>query len=148
LRSLILIAGIAVALLASASLWYDEGEVVTLTTTNGSGTEFETRLWIVELEGVPYLRAESKTAAWVERIHVRPDVQLDRAGRRADYLAIPIGTADTRESVSLAMAEKYGRLDRAIAMFRDYDRSVPVRLQSRLPQQPLASGSRTAGLSP
>ena len=76
------------------------------------------------------------------------DIEAATRAAGMDYLAIPIGTADTRESVGLAMAEKYGQLDRAVAMFRDYDRSVPVRLQSRLPQQPLASSSRTVRLSP
>jgi hypothetical protein len=77
-RNLILLAGIAVALLASASLWFDEGEAVTLITTDENGNEFETGLWIVELDGVSYPRAESEDAGWVERIRVRPDVQLDR----------------------------------------------------------------------
>ncbi len=143
MRKLILLAGVAVALLTSISLWFDEGEVVRLITTDENGNEFETGLWIVDLEGVSYLRAESKDAAWIERIRKRPDVQLDRTGRRTDYRAIPIGDDDTRDSVSRAMAEKYGRLDRAVALFRDYSHSLPVRLQIRSPEQ-----TRTIGLSP
>ena len=143
MRKLILLAGVAVALLTSISLWFDEGEVVRLITTDENGNEFETGLWVVDLEGVSYLRAESKDAAWIERIRKRPDVQLDRAGRRTDYRAIPIGDDDTRDSVSRAMAEKYGRLDRAVALFRDYSHCLPVRLQIRSPEQ-----TRTIGLSP
>ena len=110
MRKLILLAGVAIALLTSISLWFDEGEVVQLITTDENGNEFETGLWVVDLEGVSYLRAESKDAAWIERIRERPDVQLDRAGRRTHYRAIPIGDDDTRESVSRAMAEKYGTI--------------------------------------
>jgi hypothetical protein len=143
MRKLILLAGIAVALLTSISLWLDEGEVVRLITTDENGNEFETGLWIIELEGVAYLRAESKDAAWIKRIRERPDVQLDRTGRRADYRAIPIGDDHTRDSVSRAMAVKYGQLDRAVALFRDYSHSLPVRLQVRSPEQ-----THTIGLSP
>lgn len=147
-RNLIIFACIAVALLASASFWLDEGEVVTLITTDENGHEFETGLWIVELDSVPYLCAASTGAAWLERIRARPDVQLDRAGRRIDYRAIPIDDGDTRDAVSRAMAEKYGRLDRAVAMFRDHRHSVPVRLQLRSPQQASTQSDRTIGLSP
>jgi hypothetical protein len=87
-RNLILLAGIAVVLLASASLWFNEGEVDILVTTDENGIEFETRLWIVELDGVAQLRAESKNAAWIERIQGRRDLQLDRAGRRVDHVGL------------------------------------------------------------
>ena len=147
-RHLIILTSIAVALLASASFWLDEGEVVTLITTDENGHEFETGLWIVELDGVSYLCAASTDAAWLERVRGRPDVQLDRAGHRADYRAIPVSADDTRDAVSRAMAEKYGRLDRAVALFRDHRQSVPVRLQRRSPQQASAQSNRTIGLSP
>ena len=62
-RHLIILTSIAVALLASASFWLDEGEVVTLITTDENGHEFETGLWIVELDGVSYLCAASTDAA-------------------------------------------------------------------------------------
>ena len=148
MRNFIFLAGIPVALLTSASIWFDEGEVVTLITIDENGHEFEIGLWIVDLDGVPYLRAKSTDATWLQRIRGRPDVQLDRAGRRDGYRAFPIVADDTRNSVSRAMAEKYGRLDRVVALFRDYNHSVPVRLQRRSPQPASARSDRTVGLSP
>ena len=148
MRNSIFSAGIAVALLTLASFWFDEGEVVTLITAYENAHEFETGLWVVDLDGVPYLRAESTDAAWLQRIRRRPDVQLDRAGRRAAYRAFPIDTDETRESVSRAMAEKYGRIDRAVALFRDYNHSVPVRLQRWSPQPASARSDGSVGWSP
>ena len=148
MRNFIFLAGIAVALLISASFWFDEGEVVTLITTDENGHEFETGLWIVDLDGVPYLRAESTDAVWLQRIRGRPDVQLDRTGRRVGYRALPIDADDTRDSVSRAMAEKYGRLDRAVALIRDDRHSVPVRLQRRSPQPASARSDGRVEWSP
>ena len=148
MRNLIVLTAVGVALVATASFWLEEGEVVTLITTNESGSEFETRLWIVEIDDIPYLRAETENTAWVERIRGRPDVQLDRAGQRTDYRAVPIGADDIRDSVCRAIAEKYGRLDRVVAWFRDYSDSVPVRLQSRSPEQRSAHSDRAIGSSP
>jgi hypothetical protein len=130
-RHLIILAGIAVALLIGASLLLEEGEVVTLVTTNDAGQEFETGLWIVDIDGASYLRAESASASWLDRIRARSDVQLERAGRRAPYRAIPLDGSQIRDAVNQAMDEKYGGLDRALVMFWDHSHAVPIRLLSR-----------------
>lgn len=132
MRKPIILAALAVMLLIAASLWLEEGEVVTLVTTDDQGQEFETGLWIVDLDGVPYLRAESADASWLDRIRARSDVQLDRAGRRVAYRAIPLDDAKISEAVNQAMDEKYGGLDRALVWLWDHSGAVPIRLD-RLP---------------
>jgi hypothetical protein len=130
-----------VALLV-ASLCFDEGEVVTLMTVDSRGNHYETSLWIVDLEGVPFLRAESPSASWLGRIREFPDVKLDRAGRRTDQRAIPIDDEKVREDVRRAMAKKYGIFDRVSQWFRDYSHSVPIQLQN------LPAPEQSAGVSP
>ena len=147
-RHLIIFAGVVGALLLSVSLWLEEGEVVALVTQNDQGHEFETLLWIVDLEGVPYLRAESDEASWLDRIRARPDVELERAGRRAPYRAIPLDDARIREAVSREMSEKYGDLDRALVLLWDHTGSVPIRLQGRPPEDPMPHSDRRVGAAP
>jgi hypothetical protein len=113
-----------------ASFCFDEGEVVTLMTMDARGNHYETGLWIVDLGGVPFLRAESPSASWLRRIREIPDVKLVRGGRRTDQRAIPIDDAKVREAVNQAMAEKYGTFDQVSQWFRDYRRSIPVQLQN------------------
>jgi len=59
-----------VALIVLTALWFDEGEVATLTTTDLEGRELETPLWIAETGGKLYLRADFRDANWLERIRV------------------------------------------------------------------------------
>lgn len=148
MRHLIILSGVVGALLIGVSLWLDEGEVITLITTGAQGQEFETGLWIVDVGGVPYLRAESAGASWLDRIRARPDVELERAGLRALYRAIPLDDAQTREAVNRAMAEKYGQINRALALFRDHSESVPIRLQGPQPDDLATNHDREVGAAP
>lgn len=129
MRRLVCLAGAGVAVLIVASFCLDEGEVVTLLTMDGKGDQYETGLWIVDLDGVFYLRAESTDSSWLGRIRHVPKVTLVRSGRNTDYHAIPIEDEKIRETVNQAMAEKYGIFDQALAWIRDHSRSVPIQLE-------------------
>ena len=141
-------AGFGVVALIVASMWLDEGEVVTLTTVDARGNRYEAGLWIVDLDGVSYLRATSPDASWLNRIRQFSDVTLDRGGRRTDYHAIPIDDPKVRKSVSRAMAAKYGNFDRALVWLRDHRRSVPIRLQSSSARYAAPRSDPSIGVSP
>jgi hypothetical protein len=127
---LISLIGIGMVALIVVASQLDEGEVATLFTVDARGIEYENGLWVVDLDGVSYLRAESPDSYWFQRIQQIPDVELERSGRRSEHRAIPIDDPSLRESISRAMAEKYGCFDRALLWFRDHSRSVLVKLQS------------------
>ena len=106
----------------------ETGEVVVLTSPAGQSgrEERETRLWVVELDGVQYLRARPE-AGWYQRLLVQPDLALQRAGRTGRY------RAETRMEkageLNRLMREKYGWRDRYIAMLMGgRDDAVPVAL--------------------
>lgn len=128
-RALLLAVGIGIAGLVLVLLWVDEGEVVTLTTWDAEGEPHETQLWIVELEGVAYLRAGSRNARWLERARAHPRVELLRGGSRIAYRALPVDDPASRQAVNQAMARKYAGPNRAWAWLYQGHDAIPVRLE-------------------
>ena len=129
MRYLILLAGVLVVIVLLVSRWFDEGEVITLVTFDAEAQEFETGLWIVEVDGAPYLRAYSLQSAWLRRLTAIPDVQLTRDGEKGWYRATAVDDDVLRDRVAEAMGDKYGRLNQATQWFRDTSGSVPIRLE-------------------
>jgi hypothetical protein len=128
MRQLTLCIGLALAALAVGSAWVHEGEVVTLTTWDAGNHARRSRLWIVEVEGQRYLRADRPGGRWVERLRARPVVELQRDGARERYEAVPVDDGAVREAVAEAMAAKYGILDDLVGALRDDEHALPVRL--------------------
>jgi hypothetical protein len=106
----------------------ETGEVVVLTSESPDGSE-ATRLWVVDLNGVQYLRA-SPDSGWYQRLIAEPDVLLERAGKRAAYrAAASLGLA---AEVNGLMHEKYGWRDAYIELLLGgRDDAVPVALIPR-----------------
>ena len=128
MRQLTLCIGLALAALAVGSAWLREGEVVTLTTWDAGEHARQSRLWIVEVDGRRYLRADLPGARWVERLRARPEVELQRDGSRERYRAVPVDDDAVREAVGVAMGAKYGLVDDLVGALRDDDHALPVRL--------------------
>jgi len=129
LRQIILILGILLAVVAIGSGWIDEGEVVQLTTTDARAHEHETDLWIVDVEGRRYVRADLAGADWLERLRAHPEAGLRRDGVQERVSARPVDDPAVREAVARAMAEKYGFVDDLVGILRDEDAVVPVILE-------------------
>lgn len=120
------------AVLAVGAILVPQGEVVTLHVLDDEGHSHPTQLWIVELDGLRYLRAASPEVRWLERLRTHPDVMLGggHGDERAPLRATPLDAdADARQRVARAMAEKYGLADRLWAMLGDRAQSVPIRLE-------------------
>jgi hypothetical protein len=131
MRLLILAVGIAVAAVVFTSMFFDEGEVVTLVTKSAEGADFDTQLWIVQLDGHLYLRAGSPHARWLARVRDNPLVTLKRGDEKAPFKAIPQEDPATRKAVNALMAEKYGYADRMLAYIVDRNHSVAILLEPR-----------------
>ena len=105
-------------------------EVVTLRTALADGGSKETRLWVVDLDGVPWLHSAGD--AWVERFAGNPVVELERNGeiRRYEAHAVP----GPHPRIDALLREKYGGADVWVRTLSPCgDDTVPVRLE------PLAS---------
>ena len=134
MRALLLIVGIGVAAVVLISTFVDEGEVVTLVTRDANGADYETPLWVVDLDGQRYLRVGGPGAAWVARVRANPAARLRPAGaeegEEVAVLAVPAEDPATREAVNRLMAEKYGWADRLWSHILDRGKSVPIRLDA------------------
>lgn len=107
----------------------ENGEVVVLRTSDDAGALQETRLWVVDEGGRPWLRAGHEGAGWFRRLRARPDVEIVRGDETLAVRAIPDPTAAAR--VNARMAEKYGWADAYIGTLFSREGAIPVRLDPR-----------------
>jgi len=135
MRQLTLVVGLLLAMVAIGSGWLDEGEVVQLTTYDARAHEHETDLWIVDVDGRLYLRADLPGAEWLDRLLANPEAELRRDGTKERVRAVPVDDPALCEAVDRAMEEKYGLVDRLVAAIRDDDRAVTVLIEP-LPADP------------
>jgi hypothetical protein len=114
-------------IVAGTYLAGEQTEVVVLHTRDERGAEFSTRMWIVDLDQVAWVRVANPRRGWYQRLLANPKIELERGGRRAAYLAIPENERSTRLTVDEAFAEKYGLVDRWYG-FLVRREAVPIRL--------------------
>ncbi len=112
-------------LLIGARVATERVEVVELHTLDAQNERVVTRLWVVDDEGLQYLRAGNPEMIWLARIKDNYAVELTRNGVSGHYRAEV--REDKRTRINALMAEKYTWGDR-FRRFLDGDRdhSVPV----------------------
>ena len=112
------------------SLVIDEGEVVHLRTVDSKGVEQEADLWVVDLDGVPYLRANSGRVRWLAELRRQPEVRLQRlaGGEWQPYRAVVLDNPRTRARIDSAMEQKYGYVEFLWDLAVDPTGTVPIRL--------------------
>ena len=128
MRILMIAVGSVVFLAVLVSITVDEGEVVHVITVDEEAREQESDLWIVELDGVLFLRANQPDVKWLERLRVDPRVRLERDGVEATYRALPLSDDAIRDRVHRAMSEKYGFADVTWNWMTDRADAVAIRL--------------------
>lgn len=138
MRHVMLAVGLLMLLVVGAALWIDEGEVVTLRTSDAEGRDFETELWITEYGGDLYVRG-TLNRPWVKRLRAQPRVELVRAGRTEVYRAQLVEDAGVAAGVGAAMVEKYGNAERLAEAIFDLQPPVAIRLD------PLTGSADTNG---
>ena len=121
---------ILIALAVATFLAGERTEVVVLRTRDDAGAAFETKMWVVDYAGAPWVRVANPERYWYRRLLAHPDVELVRAGRAAPYVAHPDDAVATRLTVDAAFAAKYGFTDTWYgALLRRA--AIPVRLDPR-----------------
>jgi hypothetical protein len=131
LRRIAIIAGLLVGLVVvvlGVSMIASErgGEVVTLRTTDAAGAVRETRIWVVDADGRAWLRAGDPKSGWLSRLGERPEVEVERAGQRASFTAVP--QPDERDRINALFRAKYGWADRYIGALFGRNDATPIRL--------------------
>jgi hypothetical protein len=106
----------------------ESGEVVIVTTVDSEGRPHDTRLWIVDYDGVGWLRAGADMAGWYQRLIETPAVVVERGEEKVTYVAQP--QLWQRETINDLMLEKYGWAEWYIDLAFNRDRSIPIRLHT------------------
>lgn len=129
-RGLMIGVGAVVGFLVLASLVIDEGEVAHLATVDTDGVEHEADLWVVDIDGVSYLRAHSARVSWLSRLQAKPQVRLKREAHDEweRYRAVVVDDPNVRARVDGAMGKKYGYTEVLWNLGVDPGSTVPIRL--------------------
>ncbi|MFK7913356.1 MAG: DUF2255 family protein [Pseudomonadales bacterium] len=125
LLAAVLLIGIVAAIQQYAA---ESGEVVVLQVADDQGATHETRLWIVDHDGSPWLRAGFAESGWYQRLLLAELISIERNGTRRVYVATPEPGA--KAAIDQAMQDKYGWADSYIGkLFGGRDAAVPIRLR-------------------
>ena len=101
-------------------------EVIVLRTRGPESQWHETRLWVVDDGGHPWINGGGN-AGWFLRLQQDPIVELVREGRTTRRRAVPVPEANER--IHRLLREKYGLADRWVRFLTGTEHSVPVRLE-------------------
>ena len=127
-RGLLMIVGSLPLLVAVGTCAAGERiEVAVLRTFGADGHGHDTKLWVVDHEGQPWLRGGRSRLSWLERIRRNPRVELVRRGATSLYVASIDETPEVKQEINEAMAAKYGWIDRWYEILIRPD-SIPIRL--------------------
>lgn len=103
-------------------------EVVELSSQGDDGQFVTTRLWIVDLDGLAYLRAGDEGSGWYRRVSANPVVQLTRNGTAASYRATP--RPNLVDRINQLMQDKYTWGDSLIGVLvGERDSAIPIELE-------------------
>jgi hypothetical protein len=108
----------------------EQTEVAVLRTFDDAGAAYETKMWIADVDGRPYVRIGRAGRSWGERLKTHPDVELVRQGATIPCSAAVVTDGAIHHAVDEAFAVKYGWVDwwYGVVLRRD---PVPVRLDPR-----------------
>jgi len=109
IAALVLLALAAVALATYVA--GERTEVVVIRTLDGDGTSYDTKVWAVDHDGVPWVRVANPERFWYQRLSRDPHAVLIRGGVERKVIAQPQDTADARAALDRAFREKYGVVD-------------------------------------
>ena len=126
----------AAALLAVLALFYlalaESAEVVVLETRDAGGASHETRLWVVDHDGVAWLRTGDPESPWLARVRAHPEVVVTRNGERRPFRATPVEDDTTRARINALTLEKYGWRESVLRAFgMGPEGTTPIRLEPR-----------------
>jgi hypothetical protein len=122
------VVGFAVLIVLVLYLASESGEIVVLQTPNlEKGGIRETRLWVVDHAGTPWLRAGNPKSAWFLALSEQPQVVLIRGEDALQMIAEP--KPEERDTINDLMHQKYGWADSLVCLLSPRDTKVPVKLE-------------------
>jgi hypothetical protein len=107
-------------------------EVAVLRTFDADGSAHATKLWIVDHDGVPWVRVANPRRQWYRRLAGNPHAELTREGATRPVLATAVQDAPVREVIDARFRAKYGLVDWWYGLLVRRD-PIPVRLDPAAP---------------
>jgi len=102
------LAGLFGLLIGGAFLLIESGEVIVLRTTGADGDTLDTRLWVVDYDGDPWVGNDNpEKSRWVPRLRGNPVVEFVRGASTECRRAAFIEDATSLKEVARRIAEKY-----------------------------------------
>ncbi len=123
--------GVVVALIILTLIALEGTEVAVLHTALGSQPPRQTRVWVVDFDGTPWLEAANPEREFYQDILAGPEVVLERNGTRFEYRAVPMSGTSGHDLLRSRLSDKYGWADRWIGMLTDTSSSIAIRLEPR-----------------
>jgi hypothetical protein len=103
-------------------------EVAVLRTTAADGNVVETRVWVADEGGSPWVEAANDARPFYRNILQNPQVELVRNGRVEQFRAEPVTSPDGHLKIRRLLSEKYGWADCWIGLIADTSSSIAVKL--------------------
>jgi hypothetical protein len=120
----------AALLFAGVTLVALEGrEVVVLRTFDAQGQPRETRTWIADEDGSPWIEAANAERPFLQHLRANPEVELRRSGTLRRCHAVPAENPDGHRRIRRLLAEKHGWADWWIGLLADTSGSFAIRLE-------------------
>lgn len=131
-RKTVIVALVSLALLgmlaAVTVVALEGGDVAVLRTFAGTEPPHEARVWVVDLEGGPWIEVADTDRAYYARLLANPHVELVRGGEVRSYRAVPLTSPRDHERIRELLARKYGWADRWVGLLVDTSESIAVQL--------------------
>ena len=131
IRTMLVMTGVIVALVAVGVIGAESGEVIVLHTTGADGADHTTRLWIVDDADGSWLRAGHDGLPWFLDLEARPDVSIERGGETLAVRAVPSRDPADHARISALTAAKYGWRESLYVMVGGGKIAIPIRLDPR-----------------
>ncbi len=111
-----LLLALAGAARAEAADWnaMADADTVTIITTNEDGTPRETTIWLLVLDGQPYVRTGS--TSWGANAERSPDVKLRVGEQEFSLTAVPVTDPALGDKLQQGFRDKYGWSDRMVGL--------------------------------
>lgn len=105
-------------------------EVAVIRTYDDAGAPHDTKLWVADVDGVPYVRIGRVGRSWGERLKSHAEVELIRGDATVPCTASIVTDPALQRAIDDAFAVKYGWVDWWYGVVLRSD-AVPVRLAAR-----------------
>ena len=126
-RLLFLLLLVVAVLAAGTYVAGEQNETVVLRTLDADDQTYETKLWVVDFDGEPWVRVANPDREWFDHLRTNPIVELDRDDTTTRYRAEPLDEPDVSAEIDAAFRKKYGWVDAWYGLLLRRH-SIPIRL--------------------